>query len=249
MGPNLARLLTTCWDWQRIVSKTGKFLGKYFRTGRVLTQGYPVSLMIFSIVVGAVVQEVLGVVCIPQEAQHGLVWEAGERNIIFYANNGRIAGRDYVWVQDALSVTVAMFRRMGLEKNLENNKTIVFTPGFVWGEWGEQACKRRATGEGATFREQNRLRVSYAKCRVTVAQSSLKHHMSSQHVICVPHERWVDEKGYGPSTYVVSFPRVLQLVRCPVPGCPVVSHSAVRLRGNFMFRHLRYWIEVFQEGI
>ena len=40
----------------------------------------------------------------------------GERNLIFYAANDRIAGQDNVWVQDAMSVTVAMFCRMGLEK-------------------------------------------------------------------------------------------------------------------------------------
>ena len=65
--------------------------------------------MIFNIVVDAVLQAVLNVVCGPQEAQHGLGWAAGEMNVIFYANDGRIAGRDHEWVQDALSVVVEMF--------------------------------------------------------------------------------------------------------------------------------------------
>ena len=38
MEPNLAQLIATYWDWQRIVPKTGKFLGKEFRTGRGLMQ-------------------------------------------------------------------------------------------------------------------------------------------------------------------------------------------------------------------
>ena len=97
--------------------------------------------MIFNIVVDAVVQAVLDVVCGPQEAQHGLGWAVSERNLIFYADDGRIAGRDHMWVQDALSVTVEMFRRVGLEKNLENTKTMVCTPGFIWGKWGEKAYK------------------------------------------------------------------------------------------------------------
>ena len=46
----------------------GNFLVKEFWTGRGLTQGDPVSPMIFNIVVDAVVQAVLDVVCRPQEA-------------------------------------------------------------------------------------------------------------------------------------------------------------------------------------
>ena len=109
MGPNLTRLLKSYLEWQRIAPRTGKFLGKEFRTGRGLTQGEPASPMIFNIMVYVVVWEVLDVVCGPQEAQHSFGCAAGERKVIFYADSGRIAGRDHEWVQDAMSVTVAMF--------------------------------------------------------------------------------------------------------------------------------------------
>ena len=66
MGPNMARLLTTYWYWQRIMPKTGRFIRKEFWTGGGLTQGDPASPIIFNIVVGSVVQVVLGVVCGPQ---------------------------------------------------------------------------------------------------------------------------------------------------------------------------------------
>ena len=64
MVKNLSQLLTTYWEQKRILTKTGKFLGKYFRKGRGLTQGYPTSPIIFK--VDAVVREVLDVVCVPQ---------------------------------------------------------------------------------------------------------------------------------------------------------------------------------------
>ena len=73
-------------------------------------------------------------------------WAAEERNLIFYANYGRIAGRDHEWVQDALMLTVDMFRRMGLDTNLGKTKSMFFMPGFIWGKWGELAYKRRAKG-------------------------------------------------------------------------------------------------------
>ena len=50
-----------------------------------------------------------------------MVWSAGEINIVFYADDERIAGQDHEWVQDALTATVSMFRRMGLETNPEKN--------------------------------------------------------------------------------------------------------------------------------
>ena len=78
-------------------------------------------------------------------------WSVGESNIIFYADYGRISGQDHEWVQDALLVMVATFQRMGLETNLENSKTMVCTPGFIWGKWGEHVYNRRANGEGATY--------------------------------------------------------------------------------------------------
>ena len=72
MGPNLEQLLTTYWDQQRIVPKTGNFLRKEFRKGRGLTQVDPASPMILNIVMDTVVRVIMDVVCRPQEAQHGL---------------------------------------------------------------------------------------------------------------------------------------------------------------------------------
>ena len=68
--------------------------------------------------VDAVVRATLEVVCSPHEARHGMGWAAGERNLVFYAEDGGIGGRDHIWLQDALAVSVAMFQRMGLETNL-----------------------------------------------------------------------------------------------------------------------------------
>ena len=60
--------------------------------------------------------------------------------------------------------------------------------------------------------------------------------MPSLHGICAPQTKGVNEKEEGPTTYVVSLPGILQLVRCPVPGFPAVAQSAGRLREHFMFR-------------
>ena len=37
-------------------------------------------------------------------------WATGDLNLIFYVDGGSIGGRDHIWVQDALALSVAMFR-------------------------------------------------------------------------------------------------------------------------------------------
>ena len=68
--------------------------------------------MILNILLDVVVRAVLDVVCGHREAEHSLVWAVWERNMIFYADDGMIAGQDHEWIQGELLVTVAMFRRM-----------------------------------------------------------------------------------------------------------------------------------------
>ena len=62
--------------------------------------------MIFNIVVDVTVRAALEVVCRPQEARHRIGWAAGEHKLVFYTDDGRIEGKDQIWVQDALWVIV-----------------------------------------------------------------------------------------------------------------------------------------------
>ena len=87
-----------------------------------MIQGDPDFPMIFNIMVYEAVRAVLDKVCSLQEAQHGMVWEAGARNLVFYADDGRIGGRYHEWVQDDLTIPVAMFWCMGIKTNLEKPK-------------------------------------------------------------------------------------------------------------------------------
>ena len=82
------------------------------------------------------------------------------------------------------------------------------------------------TGEGATFRERNRIQVSCTKYSVTVAASYLNAHMEIIYGINVPQTRGFEKVGGGPTTYVVYFHRMFQTAKCLVPGCLSVAHSA-----------------------
>ena len=114
--------------------------------GRGVTQGDPVFPKLFNIIVDSVVRATLKEICGPQEAQHGFGWSAGEHNICLYAYDGRIAGRDLIWVQTVLTTMVIMFERVGLQTNLNKTKAMMSTPGLIRGKQGAEAYKIRATG-------------------------------------------------------------------------------------------------------
>ena len=54
-------------------------------------------------------------------------------------------------------------------------------------------------------------------------------------------------EGGEPTTYVFSFPRVMKMLKCLVPGCPAVEHSADRLCDHFIYQHFRSRVAVVQE--
>ena len=114
--------------------------------------------------------------------------------------------------------------------------------GLIWVEWGEKFYKQQATGERAMFGYMKRMRVSCTECGITMSSLYLKHHIGKLHGICVPQTRGVNNVGVLPTTYVVSFPRVIQSVRCSVPGYLAVAHSVGRLRENLVYQHS--WFKV-----
>ena len=103
-------------------------------------------------------------------------------------------------------------------------------------------------GEGYTFIVQKETRVSFEECGAVMAESSLLHHMERAHGIVMPYIRGVEIGGGGPETYVVSYPRVLKSVECPVYGCLSMANNLGRLRENFMYRNWKAKIVILQEG-
>ena len=62
-------------------------------------------------------------------AQDGLGGRRAEPGVL--PEGKQIAERYHIRVQDALTVTMAMFGRLGLETNLEKTKALVCTPGYI----------------------------------------------------------------------------------------------------------------------
>ena len=106
LGKNLKRILERFWEGQAIAARDGGCYGRPFNTYKGVILGYSVSPTIFNIVVNVVLQATLIEVYGPQEAQCGLVWAVGYQDILFYDDNGRIVGRNPIWVQGTLTKLV-----------------------------------------------------------------------------------------------------------------------------------------------
>ena len=72
---------------------------------------------------------------------------------------------------------------------MSNTKSMVCTPGLVWGQQVVESYKGRATGEVPTFWERKITRVSCEECGGGMSDFSLRHHMERSHGIVLPQVR------------------------------------------------------------
>ena len=110
------------------------------------------------------------------------------------------------------------------------------------------AYKRRATGEGTTFRERKITRVICMECEGTMAASFFHHHIEISYGIVLTQTRGVDVGGGGLETYVVFFPRILKSVKYLVEGCPAQKNKPGSIREHFMYLHWKAKVVIVQEG-
>ena len=90
----------------------------------------------------AVVRATLQEICGPQEYQHCFGWSAGEHNICFYADDGRIAGKYPIWLQTVMTTLVIMFERVGFQTNLNKTKAMIYPLGFIWVQQVDEVYKQ-----------------------------------------------------------------------------------------------------------
>jgi Reverse transcriptase (RNA-dependent DNA polymerase) len=109
MGPNLLALLSNFWSKLQLVPRQGGFHRRPIWSERGVTQGDPLSLFIFNIVVDAVVRKLR------------TRFPLGDLFILFYADDGWLASYRAEVHQQAIDTVTDLFRRMGLKMNA--NKT------------------------------------------------------------------------------------------------------------------------------
>ena len=237
LGPNLLGLLSTFWHKLQVVPRQGGFYGKPIKSDRGVTQGDPLSPIVFNVVVDAVVRE------FRSRPNFGTL------STLFYADDGWVAGFDSELVQQGMDTLSDLFSRMGLMMNAAKTKAMIGFPGVAVHTLSTHAYFRRLSGVGETYLECKRRKVLCSECGKELQEGSLAHHLLALHnVYQRPHKRQcLAAVPQDPVEYRVSLPGQT-MVFCPVPECVVQSDTRDRLRRHFAFKHYRDIIIIEEEG-
>ena len=130
VGPKLLRLQTKFWEQAQMVCRAGGSFGKPFSANRGVTQGGPLSSLMFNVCVDAVIREWLRRT-IDEEAANGIFAEASREIVAFFVDDGLVGSRDPVWLQGALDVLVVLFESIGLRTNPDKMKVMTCMQGRI----------------------------------------------------------------------------------------------------------------------
>ncbi len=127
VGPKLLCLQTKFWNQAQMVCRAGGSFGKPFEAFRGVTQGGPLSSLMFNVCVDAVIREWLHWT-LGEEAAQGRFEEASREIVAFFVDDWLVGSRNPVWLQSALQVLVILFESIGLRTNPDKTKVITCVP-------------------------------------------------------------------------------------------------------------------------
>ena len=147
-----------------------------------MTQGDPLSLTIFNVVMDAVVRN-----CVAVMVEGAEDWgECGQygrhQNALFYWDDGTVASSDPRWLQCVFITLVGLFDRVGLRTNVGKTISMVCHPCQAVGTQLEAAYGQRMTGEGPSYRERQKGQVQFRECGEEMMSGSMEGHIKTQHV-------------------------------------------------------------------
>jgi hypothetical protein len=117
----MLRLISNFWDLATNVCRAKGNYSRPFKAGRGVTQGGPLSLLakLFNIVVNAVIQEWMRLMCVAIDGAEGnLAKRIVGLFVVFYDNDSYIASCNAEFLQEALNILIKTFTRIGLATNM-----------------------------------------------------------------------------------------------------------------------------------
>ncbi len=159
------------WDTEKLVCRAGGNYGEAFSTERGVTQGGPLSSLMFNVCVEAVIREWLHRTLGEDAARNGIRNRVAEILVAFYIDDGLIASRDPVWPQESFDILVGLFDRIGLFTNAAKTKVMVCIPGRIREGYTKEGYTEYKS-QTVTAADKKRRRVNCEICSASLAAGS-----------------------------------------------------------------------------
>ena len=160
-----------------------------------------------------------------------------------------VASSDPIWIQGAFNVLVGLFDRVGLQKNVGKTVSMVCHPcQATSGKITKAAYGNRLTGEGKSYKEQQRDRMECAECGEQLEVGSMLSHLMTRHGKTAGQRcQWTTHTKAGAQVYRMSFLTNGGPRKCPVEGCPGKMVTSTAMRLHFVHRHVLDTVVILDE--
>ena len=146
---------------------------------RGVTQGDAVSPVIFNIMVDSVLNTFYHIIS-QQLSQE----QISQLNIIFYADDGKLAGPIPQHLQQSLNIISDLFKRLGLLMNASKSFAMICKGRTITHTLSDDAYARMTTGIGPDYRTRQRKRIFCPHCQQYIQHAHILNHYQTQH----PHQ-------------------------------------------------------------
>ena len=131
VGPKLLALQKHFWETATLVCHARGNYREPFGAERGVTQRGLLSSLMFNVRVDAVVREWLHQALGEEVTCNGLGDLVAEILVAFYVDDGLIASRDPVWLQESLDILIGLFEQIGLFTDAAKTKAMICIPGRI----------------------------------------------------------------------------------------------------------------------
>jgi hypothetical protein len=246
--PNLLRLQNLFWENVKLVCCAGGCYGSPFSAQWGVTQGSPLSSLMFNVCVDAVVREWLHQAIGDNAARKGIGDDVVKWLVAFYIDNGLVASRDPIWLQSSLDILVSLFECIGLYTNAAKTKVMMCVPGRMReGYMEEEYTLHRSGAETATNRKH--CRVVCQICSTSLQAGYLASHLETQHDVYCLFVLGQDSVTECPVVvYCAIASTETGCYFCPVANCVGGASTQWNLRRPFMDHHPQDFVICPSEG-
>jgi hypothetical protein len=177
-------------------------------------------------------------------------------DILFYADDGMIAGEDPIELQKLLDLLTDKFAAVGLKMNADKTESKIMDGGEVSQPMSKESYYHQITGQGKSWKEKSKEKLSCSLCRSLVNRKNITQHQQMKKCIAgrknfTPPQNTTQvqqeiELIHQPKSYVISVNGV-DTTNCPVANCPYKTHKPIAMHTHVWNIHDDDWIVVEEE--